>query len=557
MVDAAAKEWRIEMKLAHIEGAWNDALLEFEPLREREASEVVMMHVPPTVIGGGGKDGDGDEKGDDGDNHDASSGGGDGAVQVVNGCEALLEMLEDDLIHLEATHASMFSASVAAKPAAGPKETVGVVAQKRGGGGRSDGKREDAWGDSVVDDEYGDLGDDEEGDQEEEEEAGVVDKTSTDFFRGTVESWQLKLGTVEQVLRLLVKVCSKWRSLEAIFLATDDANEVAANLPEAAKAFEEADRDIKELLAYAYAHPKAFPLCLADGRHYQLSRTWLVLESSQHALDGFLTAKMDNFPRLYFLPATTLLQVVARGSDPVFVVPTLAPVFDALATVNFAHSNIAKRQIAELQSHADNARDVKLAAAERVAGKEADDREERQLSGDASLSADDPWPARDALKEMQKAIALEGPHAKPGAKVAFDAASGMVAKDGEVVPFAAIFLFNTSTRPLERWLNALVSGTQDALRNVFEATMGGVAKWEGEVPREKWCLDAAGSCPSAQAVLLASKVQTTSETETALDALENGEKKKTEQKTSAKIQSTLYGWFEMFLFTPKLTCCYS
>jgi len=43
-------------------------------------------------------------------------------------------------------------------------------------------------------------------------------------------------------------------------------------------------------------------------------------------------------------------------------------------------------------------------------------------------------------------------------------ANGMVSKDGEEVKFPAPFLFNASTRGVERWLAGLLGATKDAVR---------------------------------------------------------------------------------------------
>ena len=96
-----------------------------------------------------------------------------------------------------------------------------------------------------------------------------------------------------------------------------------------------------------------------------------------------------------------------------------------------------------------------------------------------------------------------------------NAATAMISKDGEVVPFHKTFVMAGA---VERWLNDLTAMQQDSLRVVLEAAMESAVNWEVEKPRHVWIEDY-----PAQVALVGSQIYWTEETQAALDELEGGQ----------------------------------
>lgn len=59
------------------------------------------------------------------------------------------------------------------------------------------------------------------------------------------------------------------------------------------------------------------------------------LERCQKALDGYLEAKRNTFPRFYFVSNPALLLILSQGSDKVAVQSCFAKVFDSIGKVQF------------------------------------------------------------------------------------------------------------------------------------------------------------------------------------------------------------------------------
>ena len=59
------------------------------------------------------------------------------------------------------------------------------------------------------------------------------------------------------------------------------------------------------------------------------------LERCQKALDGYLEAKRNTFPRFYFVSNPALLLILSQGSDKVAVQSCFAKVFDSIGRVRF------------------------------------------------------------------------------------------------------------------------------------------------------------------------------------------------------------------------------
>ncbi|OQS01624.1 dynein heavy chain [Achlya hypogyna] len=154
-----------------------------------------------------------------------------------------------------------------------------------------------------------------------------------EYFRDKVLHWQQTLGNVESVLKLWFAVQQTWLSLERIFMSSQD---IRLQLPADTKRFEGIDSTLKELYADVVGHLGILEACTGDdGREALLRDTSTELEVCQKALNQYLDAKKDVFPRFYFVSNAALLDILSHGNDPLKIQPHLGDCFDGIRVLNF------------------------------------------------------------------------------------------------------------------------------------------------------------------------------------------------------------------------------
>lgn len=153
-----------------------------------------------------------------------------------------------------------------------------------------------------------------------------------DFVREKVSDWQFCLGMVDTTLKLLFSVQSQWRSLESIFLTSQD---IRAQLPVETKRFESVNIEVKEVLLTLVKIKNVIPACRQEGQEEALSGIQQSLEFCQKALNSYLKGKKDLFPRFYFVSSKVLLDILSNGNNPPKIIPFLGDCFDAIASAVF------------------------------------------------------------------------------------------------------------------------------------------------------------------------------------------------------------------------------
>ena len=157
-----------------------------------------------------------------------------------------------------------------------------------------------------------------------------------DFFRDRVMHWQRALGNVEEVLKVWRTVSHSWAALESIFLASAD---IRAQLPDDTKRFEGIDSEFKELMKDAVTVPNCVQACAVEGRMETLKSMVQRLEMCQKSLNEYLDLKKKIFPRFYFVSQTSLLDMLANGTNPPRIMPYLNDCYpDALCDLRFVAS---------------------------------------------------------------------------------------------------------------------------------------------------------------------------------------------------------------------------
>lgn len=170
-----------------------------------------------------------------------------------------------------------------------------------------------------------------EGDQMELQTIKGMGKFS-DFFKDSIQKWDMDLQEVDEVLKVWTAVTKSWSDLEVIFMESED---IQLSLPEDTKRFSGIDGEFKELMKVAVEIPSVIESCTKDGRKEALKGMMSGLELCQKSLKDYLDMKKKRFARFYFMSADALLTTLSNGSNPPKVMPFLGDCFDSITNLRF------------------------------------------------------------------------------------------------------------------------------------------------------------------------------------------------------------------------------
>ncbi|VDM32164.1 unnamed protein product [Hydatigera taeniaeformis] len=142
-------------------------------------------------------------------------------------------------------------------------------------------------------------------------------------FINTVRQWEKDLSTVSDILEKWVIVQQKWMYLEVIFVAGDIANQ----LPNEAKRFQKLDATFRKLMKEAMEVQFVMKTCLADRKLDTLTMLQNELEFCQKALNDYLDAKRNAFPRFYFISDDEMLSILG-GKEVESIQEHIVKMFD-------------------------------------------------------------------------------------------------------------------------------------------------------------------------------------------------------------------------------------
>ncbi|KAJ3365528.1 hypothetical protein HDU91_002183, partial [Kappamyces sp. JEL0680] len=151
-------------------------------------------------------------------------------------------------------------------------------------------------------------------------------------FEEQITKWQIALSTVDSVITLWLEVQQTWSHLENIFIGSED---IRVQLPEDSKRFDGIDSDYKKLMAEAEKVPNCVKCCGREGLYDQLERLQGQLALCEKSLAEYLETKRLAFPRFYFVSASDLLDILAKGNLPLAVMEHLPKLFDSIARLEF------------------------------------------------------------------------------------------------------------------------------------------------------------------------------------------------------------------------------
>lgn len=276
-------------------------------------------------------------------------------------------------------------------------------------------------------------------------------------FLDQISKWQNTLSTVDSVITLWLEVQQTWSHLENIFIGSED---IRTQLPDDTKRFDRVDADYKTLMRSSVSIPNCVELCTKQGVYELLEGLQSQLALCEKSLAEYLETKRLAFPRFYFVSASDLLDILAKGNQPSLVAVHLPKLFDNIARLEF--SNAASAAVASDAT--------------------------RATQGLAAV-----YPQHDDLDADSSKTAV-----------------GMFSKEDERVPFSAACECNGA---VEVWLTRLVESMKSTLRHL----MGEAVVAYEEKPREQWIFDY-----PAQITLTGSQVWWTTEVNVAFARLEEG-----------------------------------
>eukprot|EP00485_Elphidium_margaritaceum_P015545 CAMPEP_0202728930 /NCGR_PEP_ID=MMETSP1385-20130828/185872_1 /ASSEMBLY_ACC=CAM_ASM_000861 /TAXON_ID=933848 /ORGANISM="Elphidium margaritaceum" /LENGTH=4770 /DNA_ID=CAMNT_0049395183 /DNA_START=131 /DNA_END=14440 /DNA_ORIENTATION=- len=155
-------------------------------------------------------------------------------------------------------------------------------------------------------------------------------------FREDAESLLSTLSDVNDILERWIKLQQLWMSLESVFTSGD----IARQMPTDTRTFLKVDKEwCSRFITKAKELSGVIACCQNEYMKNILPSMMVDLERCQKALDGYLEAKRNTFPRFYFVSNPALLLILSQGSDKVAVQSCFTKVFDSITRVDFDDKN--------------------------------------------------------------------------------------------------------------------------------------------------------------------------------------------------------------------------
>jgi len=112
------------------------------------------------------------------------------------------------------------------------------------------------------------------------------------------------------------------------------SDDIRNSLPDETKRFEKVDQDFQQLMRDAQDEPKVTECAGAEGREALLNELQNEISFCEKALNEYLEAKKKMFPRFYFIPNASLLEILSNGNNPRRVDDFLGDCFDGMKSMN-------------------------------------------------------------------------------------------------------------------------------------------------------------------------------------------------------------------------------
>jgi dynein heavy chain len=150
-------------------------------------------------------------------------------------------------------------------------------------------------------------------------------------FEDRIEEWDKSLMMVSDVLEEWMAVQRSWMYLQPIFESPD----INKQLPAEGKRFSAVDKNWRQSLSNAKAHPKCVTFCNNEKLLARFREGNILLDQVQKGLSDYLETKRSSFARFYFLSNDELLSILSESKDVKLVQPHLKKCFEGVYMVHF------------------------------------------------------------------------------------------------------------------------------------------------------------------------------------------------------------------------------